>query len=144
MTRINATIKPSQLCDQHLLAEYRELPRIVTLSKQWKGEKLPQQFCLGTGHVKFFYNKIFFLYKRWNGIRNELLIREYNLNHEIMESIIKSFLSSNWSKNGDYTPTDEAHDLLVARLTERLQSMKRITYYGKPITAEEAINMIKQ
>lgn len=48
MTRINVGIPPHELCDAHLIAEYRELPRA------WNGKfinKPPLHFTLGTGHV---------------------------------------------------------------------------------------------
>lgn len=48
MTRINLGIEPAELCDAHLLAEYRELPRI------WRFRAVsaaPPHFTLGKGHV---------------------------------------------------------------------------------------------
>lgn len=29
MTRINSDIDPKELCDQHLIGEYHEMPRII-------------------------------------------------------------------------------------------------------------------
>jgi len=48
VTRINVGIQPSELCDQHLVAEYRELPRLWNLQLK---SLPPIQFKLGTGHV---------------------------------------------------------------------------------------------
>ena len=55
MTRINI-IPPAELCDQHLLAEHRELTRIPNLVVKGKFslEGQPSDYKLGTGHVKFF------------------------------------------------------------------------------------------
>lgn len=47
MTRVNVGIEPHELCDQHLIAEYRELPRCFASFKQ----RPPEQFTLGRGHV---------------------------------------------------------------------------------------------
>ncbi len=62
MTRINL-IPPTELCDQHLLAEHRELTRIpnaVAKGKfHLKGQ--PEEYKLGEGHVRFFFNKMTFL-----------------------------------------------------------------------------------
>lgn len=62
MTRINL-VPPSELCDQHLLAEHRELTRIpnaVAKGKfHLKGQ--PTEYKLGEGHVRFFFNKMAFL-----------------------------------------------------------------------------------
>ena len=58
MTRINL-VPPEELCDQHLLAEHRELTRIpnaVAKGKyHLKGQ--PAEYKLGEGHVRFFFNK---------------------------------------------------------------------------------------
>lgn len=42
MTRINL-LPPAQLADQHLIAEYRELPRIFTLVKSKLQSQKPLQ-----------------------------------------------------------------------------------------------------
>ncbi len=59
MTRINL-VPPEELCDQHLLAEHRELTRIpnaVAKGKyHLKGQ--PAEYKLGEGHVRFFFNKL--------------------------------------------------------------------------------------
>jgi hypothetical protein len=47
MTRINFGIEPRELCDQHLVAEYRELPRAFS----YKGRTLSGPFRLNKGHV---------------------------------------------------------------------------------------------
>lgn len=77
MTRINL-VKVQTLSDQHLLAEYRELPRIIS---DWRKrgyfpkfyEGIPSNYRLGSGHVKFFRNKLKFLIKRFSLIIQELL-----------------------------------------------------------------------
>lgn len=48
MTRINVGINPEELCDKHLNAEYRELPRLWNFVPKGKA---PPEFKLGTGHV---------------------------------------------------------------------------------------------
>ena len=67
MTRINL-VPPAELCDQHLLAEHRELTRIpnaVAKGKyHLKGQ--PAEYKLGEGHVRFFFNKLAFLKKRYD------------------------------------------------------------------------------
>ncbi len=75
MTRINV-VHPSELCDQHLLAEYRELPRVFKLARPIKDA--PSQYVLGKGHVKFFYNKLGYLLVRQGKIVLELQRRGFN------------------------------------------------------------------
>ena len=62
MTRINSHINPKNLSDEHLLAEHREIKRVPKMLyksiKKGSVPKIPNKFCLGTGHVTFFYDKI--------------------------------------------------------------------------------------
>jgi len=87
MTRINADLEPERLSDQHLMAEYRELPMVLaslrrslrTQSIETVVAKIPKRFTLGKGHVTFFYNKLFFLMGRYSTLRRELQIRGFAL-----------------------------------------------------------------
>ena len=76
MTRINL-VPPSELCDQHLLAEHRELTRIpnaVAKGKfHLKGQ--PAEYKLGEGHVRFFFNKMAFLKKRYDALHAECRVQ---------------------------------------------------------------------
>ena len=69
MTRINI-VHPSELTDQHLIAEYREIFMVGSSlqrsikSKNWNPKDIPIKFTLNTGHVKFFYDKGKYLFKR--------------------------------------------------------------------------------
>ncbi|CUW45036.1 endonuclease V [Brucella vulpis] len=70
MTRINC-IPPAELTGPHLVAEYRELPRVFALVRAaiQRGEapqdpRNPQQYTLGAGHVRFFYARLGYLAKR--------------------------------------------------------------------------------
>ena len=62
MTRINL-IEPSELTDQHLIAEYREifmvggsLKRTLVSKSGYQELKVPKSYTLNAGHVYFFYN----------------------------------------------------------------------------------------
>ena len=74
MTRINI-IPVSELTDQHLIAEYREItmiPAALTRTLNSKSgfikKKIPDRFTLNTGHVYFFYDKGLYLYNRYDNI----------------------------------------------------------------------------
>jgi deoxyribonuclease (pyrimidine dimer) len=85
MTRINL-VPPSELADQHLVAEYREIFMVGSslqrslVSKNWAKTKvtLPQIFTLNTGHVKFFYDKGKYLSDRYDELREEMMNRGMN------------------------------------------------------------------
>ncbi len=83
MTRINAGIPPRQLSRQHLIAEHRELVRIPNTIKSGKAKvmDIPEAFTLGKGHVKFFYNKLKYLHKRYEQLYAECIRRGYNMTY---------------------------------------------------------------
>src|SRR4051812_4560503 len=86
MTRINL-IPPIELCRQHLIAEYRELPRIFprAYAAYIRGEspndpRNPNDYVLGTGHVRFFYPRLRWLSNRFVSLVIEMQARNYRVN----------------------------------------------------------------
>ena len=135
MTRINGTIPPAALCDQHLVAEYREILRTTALATKNPVDpaKLPQQFTLGTGHVKFFYNKLKYIHHRFSQLRQELLNREYAVNIEWDDGR----LNGRFELYHEWLGTTEANQLVIDRIYERAITMKKITFRNKQISAEQ-------
>jgi len=87
MTRINL-VPPATLARQHLVAEYRELPRVFGLvhKAQAKGRTpadcdIPKSYRLGAGHVTFFYDKLSWLLWRQMALIQEMDRRGYAVNH---------------------------------------------------------------
>jgi len=126
MTRINL-IEPKELTNKHLMAEYRELPRIFTAVKVLieKGVnvddvEISNQYVLGKGHVKFFYNKIDWLLIRYEKITKELLSRKFNINEELVSSVVNGVnnISLEWKKS-NYSPSPQEIYLNMARLIIR-------------------------
>lgn len=117
MTRINL-VHPSKLSDKHLIAEYRELPRVFALSRkaQWDGKKrhIPAEYTLGNGHVTFFYDKLLFVKKRQESLIKECLKRGFKIQHTTVDEGLQHESCMN-----DYTPTDEAIALNIARINKR-------------------------
>ena len=85
MTRINVGIPPDELINQHLIAEHREIKRIPNCIAKGKYnmEGIPDKFKLGTGHVKFFYNKLLYLKNRYISLYNECIKRGFNVQNYI-------------------------------------------------------------
>ena len=85
MTRINVGIPPADLVNQHLIAEHREIKRIPNCIAKGKYnmEGIPDKFKLGTGHVKFFYNKLLYLKNRYTSLYNECIKRGFNVQNYI-------------------------------------------------------------
>ena len=147
MTRINL-VPPSELTDQHLFAEFREIkmiPKSLARSLQAalaRGEMLYEfwlniptyYFTLGTGHVKFFYNKGAYLRKRYEAIKIELLRRGINFNTESLLDPDGVFEALGEYFNHDYSPTPEALVIIRARIAEKITMKPHwYRYEGKPI-----------
>ena len=85
MTRINIGIPPVELVNQHLIAEHREIKRIPNCIAKGKYnmDGIPKRFKLGSGHVKFFYNKLLHLKKRYIRLYEECIKRGFNVQNYI-------------------------------------------------------------
>ena len=108
MTRINI-ISPSELTDQHLIAEYREifmvagsLKRTLISKNGFVESKVPKNFTLNNGHVYFFYNKGKYLYKRYNLIIKEMKSRGFKPDENRIfpkDIFIMNNLFNDWEPN---------------------------------------------
>ena len=84
MTRINI-IPASELTDQHLIAEYREitmvpgsLKRTLKSKAGYRKERVSSRYTLNSGHVYFFYNKGLYLNRRYKELVQEMKERGFN------------------------------------------------------------------
>lgn len=112
MTRINV-ISPSELSSKHLVAEYRELPRISKLSRPLKDNEKLSDYVLGKGHCKFFYDKGLFLKKRFeNEIVPEMKRRGFKTN-------FTKYRLHDDGLNKDYKPTYNAVIINKIRIKQR-------------------------
>ncbi len=122
MTRINV-VPVQELTRQHLMAEYREITRLpsnlrTSLSRKTKPfslSEIPQKYTLGTGHVKFFYDKMQFLKNRFEQLVLEMQSRGYTTNYT--DSSIFDF-EPKYMNN--YTPTNEAMEINRERIAKRI------------------------
>lgn len=140
MTRINL-VPPQELCDQHLLAEWRELTRIPNGIVSGKYvvnlAEIPEHYTVrtednpagGRGHVKFFFNKLKFLHQRYNAIRQELARRR--LPRQNFWPVYQFPYFHRHLLWQDYQPTPEAIALNRKRIAERMPKQPR--YAGERI-----------
>ena len=84
MTRINI-IPASELTDQHLIAEYREitmvpgsLKRTLNSKAGFRKERVSSKYTLNSGHVYFFYDKGLYLNRRYKELVQEMRERGFN------------------------------------------------------------------
>lgn len=126
MTRINV-VPVNELHNKHLLAEYRELPRVFAAARKWhmrggNPDDLPQTYRLGKGHVLFFYNKLLFCFNRQFALYSECLKRGFNVKHN-PQNARADFMSAPEHLFNDYKPTRQALRLNRRRISERLENM---------------------
>ncbi|MGO4449446.1 pyrimidine dimer DNA glycosylase/endonuclease V [Phyllobacterium sp. TAF24] len=128
MTRINC-IPPAELTGPHLVAEYRELPRVFALVRAAivRGEtpsdrRNPLHYTLGTGHVRFFYPRLGYLAKRQSHLIAEMLARGYSPQFANTDQLLVGF-PLEWC--ADWDPTGEAMQINRMRIAERLTNSGR-------------------
>lgn len=120
MTRINV-VRPGDLADQHLIAEYRELPRVFALAEAALLKRgaarvrasSPPAYTLGEGHVCFFYPRTGYLARRQAEIIAECVRRGFAPKHRTPPTPVPGL-------DDDWTPTAEALAMNRARIAERI------------------------
>jgi deoxyribonuclease (pyrimidine dimer) len=120
MTRINC-IPVTELMDQHLMAEYREITRISKLARPLNNYG---KYCMGTGHVKFFYNKGGFLSERTEQLYQELKLRGFNITY-------KQYQLHATALNQTWQPTIEDEMINANRLNNKIDSKPNFYTYNK-------------
>ena len=124
MTRINI-ISPSELTDQHLIAEYREITMVPgslkrTLSSKvgLRRSKISKRFTLNTGHVYFFYDKGLYLNKRYDELIDEMKARGFNPdpNKKFPKEVFPPELYNDWM------PSLDEQKIVRQRIAERIAS----------------------
>ncbi len=137
MTRIN-TYHPRFLSNSHLIAEYRELPRVPNRVASGKPYKtIPETFRLNTGHESFFGNKIQWLDVRHSQILAEMQRRtlhfpdRFSGNYSInIEAACAEVQRERPDLYNYWEPTKEAHLELVKRVIERMLASGKADYMG--------------
>lgn len=125
MTRINC-VPVETLCREHLIAEYRELPRVFALAHKCNRPHpdAPMSYTMGKGHVIFFYDKLEWVSDRFKQLVNEMQKRGYTTNYDgdVSEWREKIKLKSMWK---NWTPSSRDIFINQSRIDERLKDMKK-------------------
>lgn len=121
MTRINC-IPPAELSNPHLVAEYRELPRVVGLANAAYAcrraevqDHAPRQYVLGRGHVMFFYVRMDWVRRRFAALVSEMLARGMAPRYLTLPEPQVGF---DWCQ--DWEPDAEALALNRQRIAQRI------------------------
>lgn len=131
MTRVNLTIDPSVLCDQHLIAETREIARLPFNFINRKTQP-PQKFTLGTGHVLYCTQLLDHCHKRFIALQSEMKRRGFTSN--------LTWNKVNHPKDIKFVNINEASTLLKERIIIRYP--KNARYFSKPISLLEYTELI--
>ncbi|HEY8054463.1 MAG TPA: pyrimidine dimer DNA glycosylase/endonuclease V [Terriglobales bacterium] len=126
MSRINC-IPPRELSGPHLVAEYRELPRIFGMMRRKQAQgllpatlRLPRRYCFGTGHVSFFLDKGGWLLRRQHALIREMQRRGYHPTFTDPATLAAG-LDPAWL--GHWRPTPAACALNRRRIAERRETV---------------------
>ena len=123
MTRINL-VNPSELTDQHLIAEYREifmvggsLKRTLVSKSGYQESRVSKRYTLNRGHVYFFYNKGKYLHNRYHELIDEMKRRGFQPDKS------RVFPTKVFKDNGlynDWTPTIEDYKIIRERIQQKI------------------------
>lgn len=111
MTRINV-VPVEELSDQHLIAEYREMPRCF--KQNIDIAFAPDRYCLGKGSMMWAKRHWVFCYHRFNCIIKEMDYRGFKTSYR--ELPLDEIDTHNF---GYYVPTPEDYKINIERLVEK-------------------------
>ena len=123
MVRINI-INPRNLADQHLIAEYDEILMLLGYISRYpkiKNDEIPKEYCLGTGHIRFFKDKLLYIKKRHELIKKEMQRRGFTTNITINLKEFPKKLANDW------TPNNKDKEIIKTRIIGKLK--KKPEYY---------------
>ncbi len=126
MVRINL-VDPRTLSDQHLIAEYNEIlmlrgyilrhPLLTTRISNYR---------LGKGHILFFKDKVLYLKKRHQLLKEEMKRRSF---HPIKFFLLVGIPKKLWK---DWKPTQKEIKIIKQRILQRVKEKPLFyRYYGK-------------
>jgi deoxyribonuclease (pyrimidine dimer) len=126
MVRINL-IEPSKLADQHLIAEYNEILMLLGyVRKHPEPKSIPEKFTLGKGHITFFKDKLIYIKKRHETIKQEMRKRSFATEKTIDLGEFDAVLCNEWKPSG--------HDkkVIIERLIQKFNlKPDYYRYYGE-------------
>ena len=136
MTRISVGVRAIELCDAHLIKERVELVRIPNAVRTGKAviKDIPKEFTLGTGHVKFFYDKMGYLQQRYSELTAECIVRGFNTT-----DFSDSFEGIPLKLWNNYNETAQDRRIVVERVNDRLLGMKNLKYNRMPVEVEQVL-----
>ena len=137
MTRINVGIYPRELCDQHLIAEYKELPRAFALRFGEYRTDTPKNFCLGRGHVLWCGAHAVSLMHRFDALVAEMQARGFNPKFTEAPDLRNEWQWADWEEQ-------RARRILIPRICSRLVSMSREPKWTNRVAPEWVLYALEE
>jgi deoxyribonuclease (pyrimidine dimer) len=125
VTRVNL-ILVEELNDRMLLAEHREIKRIPNAILNGKARldlPIPSRYTMGKGHVRFFYNKLFWLLDRYELVHKECIKRGFNVQDYSSSFSVAIIITT--SQQTMYIPTNQDIEISRQRINERMKEAKK-------------------
>lgn len=122
MTRINV-IPVRELSDQHLIAEYRELPRVI--KQNINICDAPDCYTLGPGHMKWAARYWKYTINRFYELCDEMQYRGFAVNYNPLG--LDKYTPQLHGKGEDYIVSDQ--DIALNRTRIREKYNKKPTFY---------------
>jgi len=139
MVRVNL-IDPKYLSDQHLVAEYAEILILAAYARAYPDlVGIPANYCLGTGHQKFFKNKLKYLKTRHEKLKKEMRMRGFRPRKTLSLRGFGRRHLNNWKV--------QKKDFLVIekRLIERIRLKPEFyRYYGEYRGEKFLVKLVKK
>ncbi len=139
MVRVNL-LDPKFLADQHLVAEYNEILMIAGHFRKHgvKIKEIPNEYCLGKGHMNFFKNKFRYLEKRHKIIKKEMLRREFRASKSLDVSSFLSFYN-------DWIPRKKDFQIIRERIIEKIKLKPDFyRYYGRSVGGKFLVKLVQR
>lgn len=137
MVRVNL-IPPENLSDQHLIAEYDEILMLIGYVKKYPSlENIPKQYTLGKGHIRFFKDKLLYLKRRHELLKEEMRKRGFAARISIsLSEFGKDHLN-------DWKPNNADYAVIRLRLIQKLKKKPGYyRHYGTPKPPEFFIRLL--
>lgn len=139
MTRINL-VPVEELSDQHLIAEYRELPRVIKQDINIKDA--PERFTLGKGHMKWAKKHSLFTLNRYMQLCDEMEYRGFKVRYD-SDKLYRIWLREGSPETDNFYNVD-GYDMLISRkrLVEKYKEKPKFYkwtkrdkpgYYDRPL-----------
>ena len=139
MTRINVGIAPTNLPDELLLAELREIKRLPYFKRTLKDQTPPPEFTLGKGHIKFFMTRLRYARERYQRLKEEAERRGFRVT-----DFSQNFDGLGEDEEDKWRPGIKDKEKIIERISQRVRESKKKCwhYYGRRITKEEVVEML--